>query len=268
MKNIEVKKEVQRKAYEKQRQQIEKDEDYIRRNKAGTRSTIAKSRQKRLDKMERITPPSDNLQAHFNFPYVNLMSSEVLTVQNLSVGYKSPLLAPVTFSMSHGEKIVLKGFNGAGKSTLIKSILGQIPVFGGTAKFVDAAKVSYFDQDLVWDDPNISPLQTIQNQFPKLEPKTVRQRLARAGLNASNAMKPMKLLSGGEQTKVKLCALELVPSNFIIMDEPTNHLDDETKHALRDALQEFQGNVLLVTHEPDFYDGWVDKIFDVAAARI
>lgn len=268
VKQKEVKKEVQRKAYEKQRQQIEKDEAYIRRNKAGTRSTMAKSRQKRLDKMERITPPSDNLQSHFNFPYVNLMSSEVLTVKDLSVGYKSPLLEPVTFSMSHGEKVVLKGFNGAGKSTLIKSILGRIPVFGGSAKFVPAVKIAYFDQDLVWDDPDLSPLKTIQNEFPKLEPKTIRQRLARAGLNAANAMKPMKLLSGGEQTKVKLSALELVPSNFIIMDEPTNHLDDETKHALRESLQAFDGNVLLVTHEPDFYEGWIDKIFDVAAARI
>lgn len=268
VKQKEVKKEVQRKAYEKQRQQIEKDEAYIRRNKAGTRSTMAKSRQKRLDKMERITPPNDNLQAHFNFPYITLMSAEVLTVQNLSVGYQSPLLEPVTFSMSHGEKVVLKGFNGAGKSTLIKSILGQIPVFGGSAQFVDNAKIAYFDQELIWEDPEMSPLQIIQNEFPKLEPKTIRQRLARAGLNAANAMKPIKLLSGGEQTKVKLCALELVPSNFMIMDEPTNHLDDETKNALRQALQNFEGNVLLVTHEPDFYAGWIDKVFDVAAARI
>ncbi|KRL37981.1 ABC-F family ATP-binding cassette domain-containing protein [Liquorilactobacillus uvarum] len=268
IKQKEVKKEVQLKAYEKQRQQIEKDEAYIRKNKAGTRSTMAKSRQKRLDKMERIDPPSDALQAHFNFPYEELLSAATLTVDNLSVGYESPLLEPVTFSLSHGEKVVLKGFNGVGKSTLIKSILGLIPTFGGTAKFVDAVQVNYFTQDLDWDGNMRTPLQIVQDIYPKLEPKTIRQRLARAGLNAANAMKPIKLLSGGEQTKVKICILELKPSNFLIMDEPTNHLDDETKEALKEALIAFPGNVLLVTHEASFYDGWIDKVFDVESVRL
>lgn len=268
LKQKEIKKEVQQKAYEKQRQQIEKDEAYIRKNKAGTRATMAKSRQRRLDKIDRLTPPSDNLQAHFNFPYIELLSSATLTVNKLSVGYKHPLLSPVTFAMSHGEKIVLKGFNGVGKSTLIKSILGLIPNFGGQAQFVDAAIVNYFTQDLTWDNPQQTPLQTVQDIYPKLEPKTIRQRLARAGINAANAIKPMNLLSGGEQTKVKLCLLELKPSNFLIMDEPTNHLDDETKNALRDALQAFPGNVLLVTHESSFYAGWADKIFDVESIRL
>ena len=263
IKQKEVKKEVQLKAYEKQRRQIEKDEAYIRKNKAGTRAAMAKSRQKRLDKLERLTPPSDNLQAHFNFPYLELLSSATLRVKRLSVGYNKPLLEPVTFSMSHGEKVVLKGFNGVGKSTLIKSILGKIKTFGGTAQFVDAAVINYFTQELTWQDPNQTPLQVLQDAYPKLEPKTIRQRLARAGINAANTLKPMKLLSGGEQTKVKLCLLELKPSNFLILDEPTNHLDDETKQALKQALMNFPGNVLLVTHEASFYAGWVDKIFDV-----
>ena len=165
--------------------------------------------------------------------------------------------------MSHGEKVVLKGFNGVGKSTLIKSILGKIKTFGGTAQFVDAAVINYFTQELTWQDPEQTPLQVLQDAYPKLEPKTIRQRLARAGINAANTLKPMKLLSGGEQTKVKLCLLELKPSNFLILDEPTNHLDDETKQALKQALMNFPGNVLLVTHEASFYAGWIDKIFDV-----
>lgn len=251
------------KAYEKQRRQIEKDEAYIRKNKAGTRAAMARSRQKRLDKLERLTPPSDNFQAKFNFPYIELLSATTLKVENLSVGYERPLLSPVTFSLSHGEKVVLKGFNGIGKSTLIKSILGELKTFGGTAQFVDATVINYFNQELSWEDKTLTPLQLLQNIYPKLEPKTIRQRLARAGLNATNILKPLELLSGGEQTKVKLCLLELKPSNFLILDEPTNHLDDETKAALKQALLDFPGNILLVTHEESFYAGLADKIFDV-----
>ncbi|KRL97782.1 ABC-F family ATP-binding cassette domain-containing protein [Liquorilactobacillus satsumensis] len=268
VKQKEQKKEVQLKAYEKQQRQIEKDEAYIRKNKAGSRSTMAKSRQKRLDKLERVDPPSDALQAHFKFPYIELLSSATLVVEGLSVGYQAPLLEPVTFSLSHGEKVVLKGFNGVGKSTLIKSILGLIPTFGGSAKFVDAAEVNYFTQDLEWQNPDQTPLGIVQDVYPRLEAKTVRQRLARAGLSPANIMKPMRLLSGGEQTKVKLCILELKPSNFLIMDEPTNHLDEQTKNALRDALIAFPGNVLLVSHEEPFYEGWVDRIFDVESVRL
>lgn len=268
LKQKNIKREVQQKAYEKQRRQIEKDEAYIRKNKAGTRATMAKSRQKRLDKLERIDPPSDNVQAHFKFPYIELLSAATLTVKNLEVGYQTPLLSPVTFSMRHGEKVVLKGFNGVGKSTLIKSILGLIPTFKGSAKFVNACVINYFNQDLIWEDASKTPLQIVQDIYPRLEPKTIRQRLARAGLSASNSLKAMNLLSGGEQTKVKLCIMELKPSNFLILDEPTNHLDDETKKALREALIAYPGNVLLVTHEPHFYQDWVDKIFDVEQIRL
>lgn len=267
IKQKELKKEVQRRAFEKQQRQIEKDEAYIRKNKAGSRSAMAKSREKRLAKMKRIDPPSDNLQAHFDFPYQEILSANTLMVKNLVVGYEQPLLAPVTFSLSHGEKIILKGFNGVGKSTLIKSILGEIPTFDGNAQFADAVKVGYFNQDLIWEDSHLTPLQVIQNQYPKLEPKTIRRKLAQAGISAANAMKSLNLLSGGEQTKIKLCILELSSSNFLILDEPTNHLDDETKVALKGALINFPGNVLLVTHEASFYQGWIDKIFDIESLR-
>lgn len=267
IKQKEIKKEVQRKAFEKQQRQIEKDEAYIRKNKAGARASMAKSREKRLAKMERITPPSDNLQAHFQFPVDEILSANTLTVKKLIVGYEHPLLNPVTFSLTHGEKIVLKGFNGVGKSTLIKSILGDLPVFGGTVHFGDAVKIGYFNQDLKWDNPELTPLQTIQNIDPLLEPKTIRQKLARAGINAANTLQPLNLLSGGEQTKVKLCILELHPSNFLVLDEPTNHLDDETKNALRDALITYPGNVILVTHEASFYQGWVDRVIDIERLR-
>ncbi len=255
--------EQQAREYAKQQEVIDRAERFIRKNKAGSKSTMAKSREKMLARMERIDPPSDNLPAHFEFPYVASASANALKVSELSAGYTHPLLNPVSFTLSSGEKLRLKGFNGVGKSTLIKSILGVIPSLGGEAKFSPSVVVNYFDQDLVWDDPSLTPLQTIQNAFPTLLPKTIRQRLARAGINAANTMKPLNLLSGGEQTKVKLAMLELTPSNFLVMDEPTNHLDEPTKEALKTALTKFPGNVIVVSHEASFADGWFDKELDV-----
>ena len=179
------------------------------------------------------------------------------------MGYHRPLLSPVTFSLTAGEKLLISGFNGVGKSTLIKSILGEIKALGGQATFSPSAKIAYFDQDLLWDDPNQTPLQVIQDQYPTMLPKTIRQKLAAAGLNAANIVKPLHLLSGGEQTKVKLALLELTPANFLILDEPTNHLDEETKQALKQALQAFAGNLILVSHEASFTAGWLDKVLNV-----
>lgn len=263
MRQKEERKETQQREYEKQQEEIEKAERFIRKNKAGSKSNLAKSREKMLARMDRIDPPSDNLKATFKFPYENTGSANALRVSELSVGYGHPLLKPVTFSVTMGEKLLFTGFNGVGKSTLIKSILGKIPALGGEAQFSPSAIVNYFDQDLEWDDPKLTPLQTIQNMFPTMQPKTIRQRLARAGINASNTQKPLHLLSGGEQTKVKLAILELTPSNFLVMDEPTNHLDDETKEGLKSALQQFPGNLILVSHEASFTNGWFDKVLNV-----
>ncbi len=151
---------------------------------------------------------------------------------------------------------------------MIKSILGVIPALGGEAHFSPSAKVSYFTQELIWDNPKLTPLETIQNQYPKMLPKTIRTKLAKCGINAADTMKPMKQLSGGEQTKVKLALMELIDSNFLIMDEPTNHLDDETKRALSEALQRFKGNLIVVSHEDSFYSQWIDKEINVEKLRL
>lgn len=255
--------EAQEKAYEKQQEVIEKAQRFIRKNKAGSKSNMAKSREKMLNRMKRVDPPSENLRASFHFPYEESGSANALRVEQLSVGYNKPLLKPVTFSMTMGEKMLFTGYNGVGKSTLIKTILGKLTAKGGTATFSPSAKVNYFDQLLEWDQPNLTPLQTIQDLFPTMKPQTIRKKLARAGINAANAAKPMHELSGGEQTKVKLAILELTPCNFLVMDEPTNHLDDETKDGLKKALQEFPGNLILVSHEASFTTGWLDKVLDV-----
>lgn len=255
--------EFQQKQYDKQQVEIDKAERFIRKNKAGSKSTMAKSREKKLAHMDKIDPPSTNISASFNFPYKDTGSHEALTVDKLSVGYNKPLLAPVTFTISMGEKVGFSGFNGVGKSTLIKTILDQLPAKGGTAKFSPSAILNYFSQDLTWDNNRMTPMQIISDKYSKLSQRTIRTKLAKCGLDAENAMKPIHELSGGEQTKVKLAMMEFVPSNFLIMDEPTNHLDEETKEALKRAIDRFPGNVIIVSHENSFYDGLVDKVLNV-----
>lgn len=255
--------EFQQKQYDKQQVEIDKAERFIRKNKAGSKSTMAKSREKKLAHMDKIDPPSTNISASFNFPYEDTGSHEALTVNKLSVGYNKPLLAPVTFTISMGEKVGFSGFNGVGKSTLIKTILDQLPAKGGTAKFSPSAILNYFSQDLTWDNNRMTPMQIISDKYSKLSQRTIRTKLAKCGLDAENAMKPIHELSGGEQTKVKLAMMEFVPSNFLIMDEPTNHLDEETKEALKRAIDRFPGNVIIVSHENSFYDGLVDKVLNV-----
>ncbi len=116
---------------------------------------------------------------------------------------------------------------------------------------------------MVWDNPDATPMQIIQDKYPKLTQKEIRSKLARAGLDASNAFKKISTLSGGEQVKIKLALMEFVPSNFLILDEPSNHLDDETKESLKKAIKKFPGNAIVVSHEASFYEGLADKKIDV-----
>ncbi|CAK1248529.1 ATPase components of ABC transporters with duplicated ATPase domains (Uup) [Fructobacillus tropaeoli] len=266
MRQKEERSEQQMRQYEKQQVEIAKAEKFIAKNKArASTSKQAKSREKMLARMDKVDPPSENLKAKFNFPYVNSQSAAALTVTDLSVGYEQAILEPVSFSLTTEKKIVFAGFNGAGKSTLIKSILGEIPSLGGQVEFSPSAVVNYFDQDLDWDNDQQTPLQAMQDLFPTILPKELRQRLAGAGINAENAQKPLFQLSGGEQTKVKLAIMEMKPSNFLILDEPTNHLDEETKQALYKAIKAFPGNAIIVSHEVSFTKDLADQTLNVAA---
>ncbi|KRN27532.1 hypothetical protein IV38_GL001987 [Lactobacillus selangorensis] len=253
------------KAYEHQQQHIEKTKAYIRKFKAGTRSKSAKSREKQLARLDVLTPPGNRTKAHFEFPYQFTNSQILLLVNDLVIGYDKPLLKnPVNFTIGKNEKVVLKGFNGIGKSTLLKTILGIQPALSGDFEVAETVQFGYFEQELEWDNDHITPLQFLMNEFGDKRQKELRQVLARTGLTAEEMVKPVKLLSGGEQVKVKLAALMLQPANLLVLDEPTNHLDDDTKDSLRTALKAYEGAVLLVTHEEDFYDSsWVDHVLDV-----
>lgn len=253
------------KTYASQQKKIAKTQAYIQKNKAGSRSKSAKSREKQLEKMTVLAPPSNRMKPNFSFPYVANASQIILDVNNLMIGYQEPLLQQeINFSLAMGEKMVIKGFNGIGKTTLIKTILGQIPPIAGSVQLSKIVTVAYYQQDLIWSQPLATPLVILQQQFPDKTQRTLRQALARAGLTAQQVGSAIKTLSGGEQVKVKLASLMLEPANVLILDEPTNHLDDDSKNSLQQSLKNYPGAIILVTHETGFYDpSWIDKILNI-----
>ncbi|MFP4461503.1 MAG: ABC-F family ATP-binding cassette domain-containing protein [Thermotogota bacterium] len=249
--------------YEEQQKQIKKTEAFIRKNIAGIKSKNAKGRRKQLARLERLAPPSGPQKA----PVFKFHSSgshhHSLRVQNLSIGYNEPLISNLDFKISNGKKVVITGFNGIGKTTLIKTLTGELKPIRGNHQFSDNCSINYYAQDLKWTDPELSPLEIVSNAYTDLKEKEIRKQLSRCGISREHASQPIKTLSGGEQTKVKLCLLTLSPSNFLIMDEPTNHLDKKAKASLKEAFQLFNGSLILVSHEKEFYQGWVDQVIHI-----
>ena len=214
-----------------------------------------------MDKMEALE--QKEIKPNFRFEAIALTTTEHLRVKHLSVGYHYPVLSDISFTVKGGEKAVITGFNGIGKSTLLKTLLNQIPSLGGQFQFSDHVRIGYFEQDFLWEDAKRTPHQIVSDAYPMLAVKDVRKRLARCGISSKHAAQEIGTLSGGEQAKVKLCLLLMTPCNFLIMDEPTNHLDMQSKEVLQGALAEFEGTVLLVSHEESFYDGWIQKVINV-----
>lgn len=254
--------------YYAQQKKIEKTEEYIRRNIAGVNSKIAQGRRKQLQRMERIAPPSFTHKPSIHFQELPISVQTVLEVNNLEVGYDFALLPKLNFSVMGGQKLVITGFNGVGKSTLLKTIVGNIASISGEFHFSEQIKIGYYEQDLNWSNDSLTPLQIISEQFPKLNMKEIRHHLAACGVKDTHVSQEIRTLSGGEQSKVKLCGLLLSPCNFLILDEPTNHLDAEAKEALQKALIKFKGSIILVSHEASFYLDWADSIFHIETGLV
>ena len=163
--------------------------------------------------------------------------------------------------MERGSKIVLTGANGIGKTTLLKSILGQIKPISGSVQLGEYLEIGYFEQET---RPDISTtcLEEIWNEFPSFSQYEVRSALAKCGLTTEHIESKIKVLSGGEQAKVRLCKVLNKPSNILVLDEPTNHLDVYAKDELIRALKEYNGSILMVCHEPEFYKQIATEIWD------
>ena len=251
-------------AYRRQQQEISELKDFVARNKArvSTRN-MAMSRQKKLDKMDVIELAAERPKPEFHFQYGQTPGKMLFETHDLVIGYDEPLSKTLNFSMERGQKIALVGTNGIGKTTLLKSILGLIPSISGECELGEKLQLGYFEQEVSPDNRN-SCIEEIWEEFPSFSQYEVRSALAKCGLTTKHIESQVRVLSGGEQAKVRLCKLLNRDTNFLLLDEPTNHLDVDAKDALKTALQEYRGSILLICHEPEFYQDVVDEIWNMS----
>ena len=186
----------------------------------------------------------------------------VISAKDMVIGYDSPLTKKVDIVIERNKKIAIRGVNGLGKSTLLKSLLKMIPTLEGEIQHDQFINVGYFEQEESASDK--TALQEFWDEFPSLTNAEARAALARCGLTTEHITTQMRVLSGGENAKVRLCKIMQNPVNVLVLDEPTNHLDVAAKEELAKAIKEFKGTVLLVCHESEFYTGIVDEIWDVS----
>ena len=264
MEVYEVKKAQLEAAYNRQQKEIAQLKDFVARNKArvATRN-MAMSRQKKLDKMDVIELARERPKPEFYFKEARTPGKMLFETEDLVIGYdkRAPLSKPINLRMERGEKIAIVGTNGIGKSTLLKSLLGIIKPISGTVHLGDYLYKGYFEQEMAGTENTC--LEEIWQEFPGFSQYEVRSALAKCGLTTKHIESKVKVLSGGEQAKVRLCKLINQETNLLILDEPTNHLDVDAKDELKRALKDYHGSVLLVCHEPVFYSDIVTKVWNL-----
>ncbi|MDF2672006.1 MAG: heme transporter ATP-binding protein [Clostridiales bacterium] len=263
MQMYEIKNRQQAQAYEKQQKEIDRLEDFIARNKANFATKgRAKSREKQLEKMEILEKPKEKIKPTFRFSEARVPARFLFETRNLVLGYDEPLTKPVSISLERGQKIAIRGVNGLGKTTLLKTLLGIIPPVFGEIHMGDYLHPGYFEQEDNRNNRNTA-LDEVWNEYPSMANAEVRNALAKCGLTTEHITSQMMVLSGGENAKVRLCKLMLRDVNWLVLDEPTNHLDVDAKKELKKALIDFRGTVLLVCHEPEFYEDWVTDVWNI-----
>ncbi len=250
-------------AYNKQQKEIADLKDFVARNKArvSTRN-MAMSRQKKLDKMDVIELAAEKPKPEFNFKEARTPGRVLFQATDLVIGYDEPLSRPMNLLMERGQKIAIIGANGIGKTTLLKSLLGLIKPLSGTTEQGDYIELGYFEQEMTGSKDN-SCIEEIWQEFPGFTQYEVRSALAKCGLTTKHIESRVKVLSGGEQAKVRLCKLINRASNVLVLDEPTNHLDVDAKDELKRALKAYKGSILMVCHEPEFYEGLATDVWDL-----
>lgn len=255
------------KAYEKQQTEINKLEDFVARNLVRASTTKrAQSRRKALEKMERLDrPQGDEKQAHFLFNVAKPSGNVVLQVEDAAIGYDGAVLSePINLDIRRQEAIALVGPNGIGKSTLLKSIIQQLPFIRGKETLGTNVSIGYYDQGQAELHTNKTILAELWDEHPTVPEKDIRSILGAFLFSGEDVEKTIPLLSGGEKARVALAKLAMNQENFLILDEPTNHLDIDNKEVLENALIDYEGTLLFVSHDRYFINRIATKVIELS----
>ena len=252
-------------AYEKQQEKIKKEEEFIQKNLVRASTTKrAQSRRKALDKMERIKPPKHKQKVRINFTSDRPSGKEVLIAKDLTIGYPDKtMVSDIDFQVNKNDRVAIIGPNGIGKSTLLKTIMKKLEPKDGSIKYGASLDIGYYDQELQSLDPSKTVLDTIWDRHKTMPEKDVRSILASFLFTAEDIDKTVGQLSGGQKARLTLTVLSLEKDNFLLMDEPTNHLDIEAKEVLEQALDNYDGTLLFVSHDRYFINELANKIISV-----
>ena len=253
------------KEYVSQQKDIKRLEEFVQKNIArASTSKMAKSRQKVLDKMEIIdNPRKDDKAANIEFRIKEQSGRDVLIVNDLQVGYEEQVGQKYNFSVYKGDRIAIVGKNGIGKSTLIKTIAKKQKELGGNIQYGSKVSLGYYDQKQAEFESSKTILNELWDEYPLMKEAEVRTVLGRFLFRGDDVLKIVRDLSGGEKARLQLAKLMLEKNNLLILDEPTNHLDITSKQVLEEALENYEGTILFVSHDRYFINKIANKVFDI-----
>ncbi len=264
-----------RAAYERQKEHVDKTEDFIRRNLAGQKTKQAQSRRKMLEKLERLERPEDEWQhaGKIGLSFQtggDLGSKETIRAPKLTVGYPGvpPILRDVTANLYRGDKLGVVGPNGSGKSTLVKTLIGELAPQAGRVEIGTGVRIGYFDQKLGTLDEDLSLIDEIRSVRADLSPEVIRQYLAKFRFFGDDPFRQVRGLSGGERSRLAMAKIMLFPRNVLVLDEPTNHLDIPARETLEDALGSYEGTLIVISHDRYFLDRVCTRLLVIDGDRL
>jgi len=261
---------LQMKAYEEQQKEIKRLETFVEKNIArASTSGMAKSRRKQLEHMNRINMPTrDQRNANFSFDIKRESGNDVLRVKEIGIGYEKTLNEGISFNVDKGDRIAVIGPNGIGKSTLVKTIAKHLPKHSGEIIYGTNVSIGYYDQKQAEFTSARTILEELWHEYPHMKESDVRGVLGRFLFTQDEVLKRINDLSGGEKARIQLARLMLEENNLLILDEPTNHLDIDSKEVLENALKDYPGTIIFVSHDRYFIDRIATKVMEIGHRAI